>query len=103
MAVEELRFIFDPDFSRKSVSPNKKMRIFAQRCNVGFDFEPMKVAKTLVKSFDVYADGELIYSTDKCHNSRVCVNIGRELKTLDVKFNETWGEEKVHLFSCDIK
>ena len=102
-AVSEIRFLFDPDFSRKSVSVNKKMRIFAQKANEGLDFEPMKVAKTLVKSFDIYADGELVYSTDKCHNSRVNIRIEKELKTLSVKFNETWGEEKVHLFSCDVK
>lgn len=101
--VNEIRFLFDPDFSRESVSVNKKMRVFAQKCNVGLDFKPMKVAKTLVKSFDIYADGELVYSTEKNHNSRVNVKIEKELKTLEVKFNETWGEEKVHLFSCDIK
>ena len=78
--VEEIRFLFDPDFSRKSVSSNKKMRIYAQKCNVGLDFKPMKVAKTLVKSFEVYADGELIYSTDKCHNSRVNVKVSCDIK-----------------------
>ena len=102
-SVKEMRILFDPDFSRKSVASNKKMRMFAQKCNVGVDFKPMSVAKTLVKAFDVYADGELIYTTDKCHNSRVTVKVEREVKALEVKFNETWGEEKVHVFSCDVK
>lgn len=101
--VELLRIIFDLDFSRESVSVNKKMRVFAQKCNEGADFKPMKVANTLVKAFSVYADGELIYSTDNYHNSRFTLPIERELSTLSVRFDETWGEETVHLFSCDIK
>lgn len=101
--VKEIRFLFDPDFSRKSLTPNKKMRVFAQKCNTGLDFEPMKVAKTLVKSFEVYADGRRVYTTDTCHNSLVVVKLDRNLSTIEVKFKETWGAEKVHLFSCDIK
>ena len=101
--VESLRIIFDLDFSRESVSVNKKMRVFAQKCNEGADFKPMKVAKTLVKAFSVYADDELIYSTNNYHNSRFTLHVGRELSTLSVRFDETWGEETIHLFSCDIK
>ena len=101
--VESLRIIFDLDFSRESVSVNKKMRVFAQKCNEGADFKPMKVAKTLVKAFSVYADDELIYSTDSYHNSRFTLHVGRELSTLSVRFDETWGEETVHLFSCDVR
>ncbi len=102
-AVESLRLYFDLDFSRESVSVNKKMKIFAQKCNEGKDFKPMTVAKTLVKAFEVYADGEIIYSTDNSHNSLVMIPVGREVSSISVKFLETWGEEKVHVFSCDIK
>jgi hypothetical protein len=77
--------------------------VFAQRSSVGLDFVPVKVAATLVKKFDVYADGELIYSADECHHSLVKVNIGREVKQLKVVFNETWGADDVRLFSCDVE
>jgi hypothetical protein len=102
-AVESLRLYFDLDFSRKSVTNQKKLRIYAQKCNEGLDFEPLKVAKTLVKAFEVYADGELVYSTDKCHNSLVRIPVGKEVTNISVKFLETWGSNTAHVFSCDIK
>ena len=102
-AVESLRLYFDLDFSRRSVTNQKKLRIYAQKCNEGLDFEPLKVAKTLCKAFEVYADGELVYSTDKCHNSLVRIPVGREVTSISVKFLDTWGSETAHVFSCDIK
>lgn len=41
--VKELRIVFDPDFQRRSVTPNLKMRVFAQRIHTGRDFVPLKV------------------------------------------------------------
>ncbi len=101
--VEELRIAADPDFSRESVSVNKKMRVFAQKASTGLDFKPMKVAATLVKAFEVYADGKLLYSTDRCHHSLVKIPVGRYVEELCVRFLETWGADEVHIFSCDIK
>ncbi len=102
-SVDSLRLYFDLDFSRESVSVNKKMRVFAQKCNEGKDFCPMTVAKTLVKVFEVYADDELIFSTDTNHNSLVRIPIARDISRVKVRFIDTWGENTVHLFSCDIK
>lgn len=101
--VNVLRMVFDPDFNHETISPNKKIRVFAQRSSVGLDFVPVKVAATLIKKFDVYADGELIYSADESHLSLVKVNIGRDVKQLKVVFNETWGADEVRLFSCDVE
>ena len=101
--VERLRIYFDPDFSRESVSINKKMRVFAQKCCTGLDFEPMKVARTLVKSFAVLVDGKEIYSTDKNHNALFRLPIGVEAKEIEVRFDETWGSETAHVFSCDVE
>ncbi len=101
--VNVLRMVFDPDFNHETISPNKKIRVFAQRSSVGLDFVPVKVAATLIKKFDVYADGELIYSADECHYSLVKVNVGREVKQIKVVFNETWGADEVRLFSCDVE
>ncbi len=101
--VEELRLCLDPDFSRVSVSVNKKMRVFAQKSSVGLDFKPMKVAATLVKKLEVYADGRLIYSADDSHHSLLKIAIGCEAKEISVKFLETWGAGEVNVYSCDIR
>lgn len=100
--ISELRLVFDPDFSRESVSVNKKMRVFAQRCMEGKDFRPMTVAKTLCRAFTVEADGKTVYTSDCNHNSLVRVPLGFEAEKVSVKFIDTWGEEKVHVFSADL-
>ncbi len=100
--VNELRLQFDLDYSRKSVSPNWKMQVFAFKLHTGRDFVPMKVAETLVKDFEVYADGELIYKNGNNYYSLVKIPIDKKLTKLTVKFLETWGAKEVNLFSCDL-
>ena len=101
-ALSMLRIVFDLDFSRESVSVNRKMRVFAQKCNIGLDFRPMKVASTLVKGFTVYADGREIYKTDSYHNSLFRLPLDCTAEKLSIRFDETWGADEVHLFSCDV-
>jgi hypothetical protein len=101
--LERLRIYFDRDFSRESVSINHKMRIFAQKCNTGLDFEPMKVAKTLVKAFTVLIDGKKIYSTDTNHTSLFRLPLGITASEIEIRFDETWGSETAHIFSCDVE
>ncbi|HHT54637.1 MAG TPA: FAD-dependent oxidoreductase [Clostridiales bacterium] len=101
--VERLRVVFDPDFSRKTISVNKKMRTFAQKCCTGLDFRPVKVAATLVRAFEVWGDGELIYSANDWHHSLLRLDIGKEVRELEVKFLKTWGAGSVNIFSCDIE
>mgnify|MGYP001026285019 FL=1 len=100
--LDTLRLVFDPDFSRESISPDVKMRVFAQRCNRSLDFGGVKVADTLVKSFTVECDGKIVYSTDNCHNSLVRIPLGLSARRVSIRFDETWGANKVHLFSADI-
>lgn len=101
--LHELRVFFDPDFSRESVSVDKKMRVFAQKCNVGKDFEPMKVAKTFVRAFEVYVDGKKVYEIVENYHSLIRLSLVGEGKRITVRFLETWGEDSVHVFSCDVK
>ena len=101
MHIDTLRIQFDLDYKRQSVSPNLKMQWFAQKLHQGLDFVPMKVANTIVKSFEVYADGSLIYKTDNNYHSLVKVNINKDVKNVLIKFNDTWGYEKINIYACD--
>lgn len=101
--LSELRIMFDLDFDRMSVSSNKKMRVFAQKCCTGLDFEPLKVAATLVKRLRVEVDGRQIYADDECHHSLFRLPLDIDASQLTVYFDETWGADSVHLFSCDVK
>ncbi len=101
MHIDTLRIQFDLDYKRQSVSPNLKMQWFAQKLHQGLDFVPMKIANTIVKSFEVYADGSLIYKTDNNYHSLVKVNINKDVKNVLIKFNDTWGYEKINIYACD--
>ena len=103
-SIRELRIALDPDFSRKSISKEKKMRLFTQRCNLDANFESIKVASTLVKTIEVYADDNLVYSTDNNHNSLLRISLdGVCASKITVRFLETHGCDTVHVFSCDVK
>ena len=97
-----LRLQFDPDFGRMSISDNKKMRIFAMKLHTGKDFEPVRVADTIVRSFAVYADGKEVYATDNNYRSLVHIPLNLVAKELRLQWRATGGAERVHLFSADI-
>lgn len=90
------------DFLHESVSPNVKMTWFAQKLNEGLDFVPVKVAKTIVKEFSVFADGKLLYETKNNYYSFVRLPLNVDAKEIKVKFSDTWGEEKINIFACDL-
>ncbi len=96
-----LRIQFDLDYERLSVSPNMKMRWFAQKLNRGLDFEPVKVPNTIVKKFRVLADGKEVYSTDNNYNSLVKIPVNASANRLEIYFDETWGSDRVNIFACD--
>ncbi len=101
--LSELRIVFDPDFTRETISPNKKMRVFAQRLHTGKDFVPVKVAATLVRTFTVEADGKTVAEVSENYHSLVKLPLNLTAKTLTVRFNETWGADTVRLYACDVK
>ena len=96
-----LRLGMDPDFTRMSISQNAKMRVYTNKLHTGKDFVPVTVANTIVKSFEVYADGKLVWSTDNNFHSLVKIPLNIEASEISIKWLETRGAERVHLFSVD--
>ena len=101
--ITSLRMLFDRDYTRATITPNHKMRIFAQKLHTGKDFVPVKVAATLVKGFRVLLDGVPVYETDNNYYSLVTLPLHATAKTVTVEFTKTWGAKDIHLFACDIK
>lgn len=96
-----LRMMFDPDWSRKSVSAHPRIADFAQRLNRGLDFKPANVAATLVRSFRVLVDGKEVFAETNNYHSLVRIPIESEAKNVTVEFTETRGSEEVRVFACD--
>ncbi len=101
--MQELCLVFAPDFSRESISPNKQMKVFAQRIHTGLDFEPVKIPATLVRRFTVLADGKPVAEVNENYHSLVKLPLDVTAKTISVQFHETWGADSVRLYACDVK
>ena len=100
--VESLRLVFDPDFKRMSISENLKMRVFAMKLHTGLDFKPVKVAKTLVKAFAVYADGKEVARVADNFKRLVKLPLGVVAKEISIEWLETNGDGCVKLFSAEV-
>ncbi|MBQ3016963.1 MAG: FAD-dependent oxidoreductase [Clostridia bacterium] len=100
--IGSLRLVFDPDFTRKTISDNLKMRVFAMKLHTGKDFKPVRVASTLVRSFEVYADGELLCKVDNNFHRLVKLPLDVTAKEISIKWIATNGDEKVKLFAAEL-
>lgn len=101
-SVNCLRLCFDPDFTRESISDNKKMRVFAMKLHTGKDFKPVRVADTLVKDFAIYVDGKEYARVENNFHRLVFVPLNTKAKVISVKWLATNGAKNVRLFSIDI-
>lgn len=101
--ISRLRIALDPDFSRKSVSDSKKIRVFAQRSSTGLDFKPVRVAATLPREIEVFADGVKVYGNDNNYRSLIRLDLGIDARELTVRFGDTRGADEVNIFSCDVE
>lgn len=100
--IGSLRLQFDPDFPHLTISDNWKMRLFAMKLHTGKDFQPVRVAATIVKDFVVYADGQEVARIENNYRSLVNIPLHLQAKEISVKWLATNGAEKVHLFSADL-
>lgn len=100
--ISTLRLCFDPDFTRTSISDNKKMRVFAMKLHTGKDFKPVRVANTLIKDFVVYADGKEVARVENNFCRLVHVPLNVTATELSIKWLATNGAESVRLFSVDV-
>ena len=101
--ITTLRLCFDPDFTRASISDNKKMRVFAMKLHTGKDFKPVRVASTLVKDFIVYADGKEIARVENNFHRLVSIELHTMASNIAIKWISTHGAEDIRLFSVDVQ
>ena len=101
-SVTSLRLCFDPDFTRESISENKKMRVFAMKLHTGLDFKSVSVASTLVKDFVVYIDGKEFKRVENNFHRIVNIVLDTDATSVSIKWLATHGAPRVRLFSVDI-
>lgn len=101
--VNVLRMVFDPDYSRESISSVRRLKKFAQLVHRSLDFEPLHMPTSLVRWFVVYADDLLIHEEKENHKTLVSIPIRNNVRKISVHFYDTWGMDMIHVFSCDVQ
>ncbi len=100
--VEWVRIELDPDYSRESISVNRKMRMFAQKLHEGLDFKPVKTAATIVKELTVLGDGKVLFRTENNIYSSLRLPLSGCFSEIRVCFGKAHGAETFRLFACDV-
>lgn len=102
--VKEARIVFDSDLDRRTVCGGvESVRSNPTMCNRPLDMEPFAFPTTMVDSFELIADGEVIAQVKDNYQRLVCIPINREITSLTLRICSTTGDEKAHIFSFDFK
>ena len=102
--VTQARIIFDSDLNRDTVKGGiQEVRDCPTLCNRPLDLKPYTFPATMVQSFEVLADGEVIFREDDNHQRLVKIPVARKIRTLTLRPLSTYGEEKARIFSFDFE
>ena len=99
----ELRMMLDPDFSRQSISPRKKMQLFTIQMHAPRKDYKVNMPATLAKDFVVLADGREIAQVKDNHEMLVRVKLPEGAKKVEVRFDASWGFDSVGVYAFDVK
>ncbi len=102
--VKEVRIVFDSDLNRDTVKGGiREVRDCPTLCNRPLNLKPYTFPATMVRSFEVLADKEVIFRTESNHQRLVKIPVNRALQTLTLRPLSTYGEEKANIFSFDFE
>lgn len=97
--INELRFVFDSNLNRA---------IHNMPCNYPLEQNDFHVPETMIKEFKIEAQdecGNWLKVAEIKNNYQRLVKLNLDLKTKCIRFIplSTWGSEKAHLFSWDLR
>ncbi len=101
-----LRLALDADFSRESISMNRKYQQFSNRAHVFKDEPPLNMPAPLLKSVRircVLADGNAReFALDNNRQALLRFSLPEGTRAVTLEALSSWGEQGVGLFSLDI-
>ena len=102
--IESVRIVFDSDLDRATVKGGiEEVRDCPTICNRPLNMTSYTFPATMTKSFELIADGTVIYSTKTNYQRFVKIPLNRNVKVLELKPIDTYGEKESHIFSFDFK
>jgi len=104
--VGRIRLIFDSDLNRDTLPPLERQLNRNMIHNRPLAWEDSYVPRTMTMAYRIEGttpEGEtvVLYETDRNHQRRCFIEIGRELTSVTLVPLATWGAEDCHLFSFD--
>lgn len=100
--VEQIHLVFDSDLDRKTLQGGiQEICDCPTVCNRPLDMHPYTFPATMVKAFELLADGKVIYRTEHNHQRLVKLPVGLTVSSLSLRPLETYGSEHAHIFSFD--
>ena len=100
--IERVKIVFDSDLDRETLRGGiQEICDCPTVCNRPLNMEGYTFPSTMVKSFELWADGELIFSTDDNCQRSVKIPIEKNVTRIELRTTETYGDEKAHIFSFD--
>ena len=102
--VKTARIVFDSDLNRDTVKDGiQEVRDCPTLCNRPLNMKPYTFPATMVRSFQLLADGEVIFRGDDNHQRLVKIPVARKIRALTLRPLSTYGEEKARIFSFDFE
>lgn len=106
--INEVRFVFDSDLNRTTCT-NNSMHVTSLMNNASpLEEEELYFPQTVVKSFKIEILGkektyQTVFETDNNYQRLVRLKLDVEAYAIRFVASETWGCDKIHIFSWDIR
>ena len=100
--VEQVRIVFDSDLDRDTLTGGiPEIRDCPTVCNRPLNMTGYTFPATMVRSFQLFADGQLLMEAHDNHQRLVRIPVQKSVKTLTLRPISTWGSSDAHIFSFD--
>ena len=99
----ELRMVLDPDFSRESISPRSRIKLFTIQIHAPRKDYKANMPATLAKDFVILADGQEIKRVCDNHEMLIRMPLPEGVKKVEVRFDSSWGNAAVGVYAFDVK
>jgi hypothetical protein len=105
--VRQLRIVFDPDYSRQSITPFVRIQKFAMRSHIGQDFQLLRMPAAMARRFTVEVDNgngqyRPIHRSEANHRDLFTLPVNEEITRMRIVFESAWSADSISIFACDL-
>lgn len=104
MKIGSLRLITDSDLNRDTFREgcDENYKVFPMKCHIHLEAPDLNVPSTILREFEVYADGRLIYKESNNYQRLVKIPVNTTAKELRFIPGRTWGSKMVRIYALEL-